>query len=279
MTSVLDLVNKKRQEVADKRAGSKNTYTFKQPQTTIRILPGWRADRSDPTFFHDFGQTWIKNMDGNVLAVVGDAKITYGQDDVVRNLVHRAMGEARTDAQREHYKEMLAKPRVLVNAQVLDDKNVDPNVAEIVEFSEAGFTAVLEQVALAGIADEFLSPEEGFDLIVSKTGKGFQTKYTYTFARKSRKVPEAVLDTINDIDAFIRAKFAETERAVNALKSVTQGADVLQIENRSADISGDSPIIDGSFDAVDEARNNVVDVDVERQTLSDEQIEELFKSE
>lgn len=277
-TNVLDLINKKRQEVNDKRAGSKNTYTFKQSQTTIRILPGWRADKSDLTFFHDFGQTWIKNMDGAVLAVVGDAKITYGQDDVVRNLVHRALGEARTDAQREHYKEMLAKSRVLVNAQVLDDKNVDPNVAEIVEFSEAGFTAVLEQVALAGIAEEFLSPDEGFDLIVSKTGKGFQTKYTYTFARKSRKVPEAVLDTLNDIDAFIRAKFAETERAVNALKSLTQSADILQIEDRSFDVSGHDDIVDGSFDAVDEARNNVaLEVDVERHTISDAEIDELFK--
>lgn len=277
MVSVSELINKKRQQVADKRAGNLNAYTFKQPVTTIRILPGWRKD-GDPTFFHDFGQTWIKNMDGAVLAVVADAKITFGNDDAVRNLVHRALAGANSDAQRKHYKEMLAKSRVLVNAQVLDDKSVDANVAHILEFSEAGFTAVIEQAALAGIADEFLSLDEGFDLIVSKTGKGFDTKYTYTFARKPRAVPDSVRESLNDVDAFIRAKFADSERALNAIKSLVQGQDVLKIEDRSTDYSGDSDIVDGSFDAVEDARTNAAEpeVEVDRQVRSDADIDSLF---
>lgn len=280
MVSVSELINKKKQQIQDKRAGNKNTYRFKQKTTTIRILPGWRKD-GDPTFYHDFGQTWIKDMDGNVLAAVGDAKITYGQEDVVRGLVQRAMGEARTDAQRAHYKEMIAKPRILVNAQILDDKDIDPNVPEITEFSETQFEQILEQVTVAGIDEDFLSLENGFDLIVSKSGTGFQTKYSFTFARKTRKVPESIMENINDIDAYVRSKFAETERAVNALKSLTQSGDVLQIESRSTSLSGDDAIVDGDFNAVEDAKANPASemVEVERRVLSDEELENLFADE
>lgn len=276
MTSISELLNKKIQQVNDKRAAGKNTYTFKQPVTTIRILPGWRTD-GDPTFFHDFGQTWIKDMDGKVVTVILDQKLTYGTDDPVRPLVQRAMGEARTDAQRAHFKEMLAKPRVLVNAQVLDDKNVSPDVAEIVEFSEAGFTNAIEQAALAGIADEFLDPNKGFDLIVSKKGKGFETKYTYTFARKPRAVPEAVLETRVDIDGYIRGKLGDSERAINAIKSLTVGAEVLSIENRATDYSGGADIIDGSFSAVDEAKTVTEEVEITKHTISEAEIDSLFE--
>jgi hypothetical protein len=173
---------------------------------------------------------------------------------------------------------MLAKSRVLVNAQVLDDKNVDSNVAQVVEFSEAQFTNAIEQAVLAGIGDEFLDLDNGFDLIVSKSGKGLETKYTFTFARKSRKVEAAVRESINDIDAFIRAKFADSERAVNAIKSLTQGVDVLQIEGRSrdTDYSGGSDIVDGDYNVVDDAKTVEEPLEIEKHTISDAEIDSLF---
>src|SRR4051812_49394934 len=109
MNKLSDLLNQKRQQTADKRMGSKNAYKFKGGVTTIRILPTWRKD-GDNTFFHEFGQAFIKNMNKETLAVIGDRKITYGEDDPIRGLIQRALGEAATDAQREHYKDMLAKP-------------------------------------------------------------------------------------------------------------------------------------------------------------------------
>lgn len=251
-TSTRDLLNQKKQKIADKRMGSKNSYKFKGGVTTIRILPGWRADKTDPTFFHDFGQTFIKDMDKNTLAVVGDRLITYGEDDAVRSLIQKAKADAITEAQREHWKEMLASPRILVNALILDDKEVSATEPQIVEFSEAQFDSILGQIDLAGIADEFLDLNEGFNLKVSKSGLGMKTRYSFSFERKPSSVDESVLEGLIDIDAYIRSKFADTERAVNAIKSITQGSSV---SRPALSYSGgsDTDIQDGEYSAVDSA--------------------------
>jgi hypothetical protein len=271
-TSVSDLLKKKRQSTADKRLGSKNAYKFKGGVTTIRILPGWRND--DPTFSHSFGEAFIKNMDKEVLAVIGDRKLTYGEDDPIRSLIQRAMGDAVTDAQREHYKDMLASSRELVNALVLDDREIDPNVAQIVNFSESQFDSILEQVELAGIAEEFLDLEKGFNLKVSKTGTGFGTKYSFTFDRKPSAVNPAVLETLVDLDAFVRSKFTDTDRAINALKSLSQGA---VLTPKSLSYSGDAETVDAEFSVIDEARNGTDETPTpEVRGVSDAEIDKLF---
>jgi hypothetical protein len=184
------------------------------------------------------------------------------------------MGEAYTDSQREHYKDMLAKPRELVNALVLDDKEVDPTIAQIVEFSETQFDNILEQVELNDILDEFLDLTNGFNLKVSKTGTNFKNiRYTFSFERKPTAVNPTVMETITDLDAYVRSKFQDTERAVNALKSLTELPRV-----RSIGYSGDADTIDAEYSAVEDA--SVVtdrDADVEHiSTRTAAEIEGLF---
>lgn len=274
MTSIQELLKQKRQSIADKRMGSKKTYRFKGGVTTVRILPGWR--KSDPTFYHEFGQTFIKNMDGDVLAVVGDRMITYGEDDVVRNLLQRAKGDARTDAQREHYHDMLAKSRVLVNALILDDKEIDPTIPQIVEFSESQFDNILQQVELAGIDEEFLDLDSGFNLKVSKTGRGKNdTKYSFAFDRKASSVDKSVMESVVDLDSYVRSQFEGTDRAVNALKSITQGVHV----PKALGYAGDADTVDAEFDPVEEAKTVHDETIVESRRASSEDIEKLFGNE
>jgi hypothetical protein len=278
-------LKKKKQEVADRNAGRQNTYRFKQASTDIRLLGAWREPiegEEDAPIFHDFGQTWIKDFDGNVLAVVGDRKITFGEDDVVRNLVYKALTAAKSDGQRKHYKEMLASSRVLVNGLVLNDPEVDPNEPQILEFSEAQFTGPITAMLIKAEeeGDDILSLEKGFNLTVGKSGKGFDTKYEFTLARRSSKVDPAVMDKINDIDAFIRAKFADGERAVNAIKSLI-GEPVALID-RSTDLIEDrrstrnEDVTDAQFDVIDDAAAGGVDVEVETVAVSDADIDALF---
>ena len=272
MTSVSQLLNKKRQQTADKRLGSKNAYKFKGGTTTIRILPTWRKD-GDIKFFHEFGQAFIKNMDKETLAVIGDRQLTYGEDDPIRTLILRAKGDAVTDSQREFWHEMLAKPRILVNALVLDDKEVSPTEPQIIDFSETQFDNICEQAGLNEIADEFLDFNKGFNLKVNKTGTGFKTKYTFTFDRKPSAIDESVMENVTDIDAFVRSKFVDTDRAINALKTVMQSGN----ETRALSYSGnDETVIDGDYNAVDEARTVSEDVTVENRHLSDEEVDNLF---
>jgi hypothetical protein len=275
MTSVSDLLKKKRQQTADKRLGSRNAYKFKGGVTTIRILPTWRKD-GDTKFFHEFGQAFIKNMNGDTLAVIGDRKLTYGEDDPIRNLIERAVGDSTTDSQREHWKNMKASPRILVNALILDDREVAPTEAQIVEFSETQFDSIIEQLELAGIADEFLDLEKGFNLKVNKTGTGFKNiRYTFSFDRKPSAVPAGAMDTLTDIDAYVRSKFADTDRAINAIKSLTQGT---VIQPKALSYSGNDDVVEGTFtEASSPAAWEGEDEIQHRNDVTDTEIDALFE--
>jgi hypothetical protein len=271
-------LKKKQQAVAERKAGMMNSYRFKQAETEIRILPSWRRDlpAEDAPIYHDFGLTFVKDMDGAILAVVGDRKLTYGEDDEVRNLIDRAFSQSRTDAQRKHFKDMKASPRVLVNALVLNDKDVDPNEPQIVEFSESQFTGAISDLLIKAEeeGDDVFDLEKGFNLFVKKTGKGMETKYSFTLARRSSAVDVEVLEKLHDIDAFVKAKFADGEKARNALRSLMQGpSEHVAISDRSTDLLEDrrditeTDITDATYDEVTE---------VESVAVSDADIEALF---
>lgn len=270
MITIEELLKKQKQKTEDKKMGYKNAYRFKGGTTTIRILPSWRKDAKDPTFFHSFGQSFIKDRDGKTLAVVGDRLMTYGEDCPIRNLINTALGEATTDSEREHYKDMLAKPRVLVNALVLDDKEIDPTEPQVVEFSETQFDTIVDQINMNDIANEFLSLEDGFNLKVNKSGTGFNTKYTFSFDRKPSEVSPTVMENIVDIDSFIRAQFMSAERAVNAIKDLTQ-----QHPREPVGIS-----YNGESSVVDATDYNTDEDEVETHThtvISDDEINKYFK--
>lgn len=267
----------KKQEVVVRAAARQNTYRWTLPSTEVRILPSWRPETHvDPTFFHDFGLSWIKDQDGTVLAVVADRKITYGEDDVVRNTISGAIGKQRTDAQRKHFKEMLASPRVICNGLVLNDPNVDPTEPQILEFSEGQWSGPVTDLIVAAEAegDDIISLDKGFNLTVGKTGKGFDTRYSFVLARRASAVDVKVLAKLHDIDAFIEAKFADGDKAVNAIKSLLGDGPVALIE-RSTDLIEDRrSTVD--TDVTDADYSEAPDANVENVAISDEQLDELF---
>jgi len=139
-----------------------------------------------------------------------------------------------------------------------------------VEFSETQFDQILEQVELAGITDEFLDLTAGFNLKVSKTGTKFTTKYTFTFDRKPTAIDSSVLDTLVDIDAYVRSKFTDTDRAINALKSITQGT---PIQPKALNYSGNDDVVDGNYNDVPDLDDTAVD----RIIMDDAAIDKLFE--
>lgn len=281
--SLLEQIQGKRQQIADKKTSGKNPYKFKMKKTIVRILPSWRGSEAEhQPFYHDFGQAFIKDLDGNTLAVIGDRRMCYGEDDEIRNLIVKACATAETDAVRQHYKDMLAKPRVIVNALVLNDSDVDPNTAEILDFSQNQFDTILplmEAIVLDG--ENPLDIDSGYNLIIEKEGTSLQTRYKLYFERKPSKASSTAMETVVDLDAFVRAKCAETDRAINALKSVTQAAS-MPVSGRSLSYNGggDNPIVqEGDYDVVSEERTAGVREPVKVDTLnvSQSDIEELLK--
>lgn len=280
-SSLLNDLLKKKQTITDKKTGSKNTYKFKQRQTIIRILPSWReASAEDRPFYHDFGMAYIKDLDGNLLAVVGDRKMTYGEDDPIRNLLNAAMGEAATDAQREHYKQMLAKQRHVVNACVLNDKDVDPSNPEIVEFSQNQLEQIIDKmIFIAKDGEDPLNFANGYNLVINKEGTGLMTRYSFDFERRPSSISEDVMERVTDLDAFVRSKFVDSDRAINAIKSISQAAS-LPAPERSLSYTGGSTatnVVEAEYSAVEEAKDVRDPIKTENISASEQSIEDLLR--
>jgi hypothetical protein len=282
-------LKKQKQAVAERNAGRQNAYKWKLASTEVRILPSWREATEEELesgegapISHAFGQSWIKDFDGQLLAVVGDRKITYGEDCAVRNLIFKAQAASRSDGQRKHYKEMLASSRQLVNGLVLNDPDVDPTEPQILDFSEAQWTGPVGDLIIAAAeeGDDVLSLENGFNLTVTKSGKGMETKYGFTLARRPSKVDPKVLEKLHDLDTFVKAKFADGERATNAIKSL-MGEPVALID-RSTDLIEDrrstrnEDVTEAQYDVIDDAAAGGVAVEVENVAVSDADIDALF---
>lgn len=261
-------IRAKRQGMADKKTSMKKAYKFKPGKTMLRILPSWRDESAESRpFSHDFGQAFIRDLDNNLLAVIGDRKMTYGEDDAVRDLIVLAKGEAPTDAQREHYHQMLAKPQHLVNALVLNDSAVDPTEPQLVSFSnsqmENELLPKIEKLLVKG--HNPLDLDKGFDLEISRVGTTKNdTRYSFDFERDSTKVDPKVMSRVIDLDSYVRAQFADTDRAINAIKSISQGA-LLPAPSRQRDMTtgdtsppwNDDKVEEAEYSAVNDAKSGV----------------------
>lgn len=268
----------KKQTISDKRTGGKNAYKFKQKSTTIRLLPSWRAARSDEAiapWYHDFGQAFIKDLDGNLLAVVGDRKMSYGEDDPIRNLLNLAMAEAGSDAERGHYKGLLAKQRHIVNALVLNDKDVDNETPEIIEFSQTQLETIIDKmITIARDGENVFDFDKGYNLVIGKEGTGILTRYTFDFERRPSAINSSVMEKVVDLDAFVRAKFIDTDKAIAAIKSVSQSA-ALALPSPSKTVSySDSSIVEADYTVIDAAKE--IREPNPTTSISDKTIDELL---
>jgi hypothetical protein len=140
----------------------------------------------------------------------------------------------------------------------------------------------MEEAEKAG--DDVLSLTKGFDITVEKSGKGLETKYAFTLARRASAVKGDPMASINDIDAFIRAQFSDNARAINAIKSLTQG-EPLALVDRTTDLNKDRAsrrtddnIVDADYtdSIIDDANNGGTEASVDHVTVSDADIDALF---
>jgi hypothetical protein len=242
MSSIQEIIAQKRAQNAQKQTAMMNSYRFKNGATRIRILPGW--DKENPElFYHDFGQHWIKDFEGNVITTVGDSYTTYGRECEVRNAIEAAMRAAPTDEHKSKLKEMLAKPRILVNALILDDKDVSSTEPVLVEFSSTQFDQILAhmQFILEETGDSMINIEKGYDITIEKEGKGLSTKYNFIVSRKATNVPFSSLDKLINLETYVQSQFAaKMQKAIAAVRQLTGGANI------TVDPSMNNSLIEGN---------------------------------
>jgi hypothetical protein len=206
---------------------TEKTAKLEAGENRVVILPGWRAE--DPTWYHDFGQHFIKDEADQIKAVYLCTHATFEKDCAVCSALAAATRSAADDAMTEVLGKAKASRTVLVNALMLDSK--EPNTPVILELKRGIFEQILDIVIEYEGAP--LDPNAAIILKLSRDGKGLNTKYSAMPTAKTLKVPAAVLGKLHNLDDYVKQESEEQERrAIGAINSV---AGVLPAPGTGAD--------------------------------------------
>lgn len=217
---------------------AEKTVKLKPGKNRVRILPGWRAvdpktgainPEGDPTFFHDFGQHFIKDSADQLQAVYLCNHATYGKPCEVCSALASASRGVTDDETLEVLAKARASSTILVNALMLDSDQ--PNTPVILELKRGVFGKLVE------IIEEWegkpLDPEMGQEIIMTREGTGLTTKYDAQIGPKVYKVPASALTQLHNLDEYVAQESEEQKRkAIAAVNSVAgflpapSGADV-----------------------------------------------------
>jgi len=205
--------------MAAKKASMKKvekTSKIEPGENRIVLLPGWRGEE-DPTWWHDFGQHFIKDAAGQIQAVYLCTNATFEKECDVCKALGAAGRAAADDDVSKVLEEARASKSVLINALHLDSK--EPNTPKITEIKRG----VFEQ--LVDICTEYegkpLDPNGAIIIKITRDGKGLNTKYTAMPTAKTMKIDAAILGKLNNLDEYVKQESEENlRRAIGAVNSV-----------------------------------------------------------
>ncbi|MCG5512782.1 hypothetical protein [Ectothiorhodospira shaposhnikovii] len=216
----MELVRNKKAAIQAQSGRRANTVKPTPGKSKWRILPGWRGE-SDPQFYHDFSQHFVKGVDGSIKAVYLCVEKTFGKMCPVCEAINGGISKAGSDEIINALKEAKSKGRVLLNALHLDGE--DPSAPVILDLTPGTFEKILEVMEQYG--DEginILDLKEGVDLVINRTGKGLNTEYSVMAAVKSNPVDPAVLKKLHNLDEYVQQEYKEGEtKALSAVATVS----------------------------------------------------------
>lgn len=211
MADLMELLRQKKNAMSQ----GKKTIKPNAGRNRYRILPGWRKD--DPTFYHDFGQHFIKGVDKQIKAVYMCVDATYGKPCPICDQINAGIRMATDDVIVNTLKEAKASKRILMNVLALDSDT--PDVPQVLEIGPQVFMGILNLFDEWGA--DLIDIEKGQDIVIHREGTGVNTKYTVQVGAKSKPVDPSVLKKLNDLDEFVAQESEDVaKRAINALGSV-----------------------------------------------------------
>lgn len=216
MSALLALLQQKKQAIAASRKSK--TAKLTDGRSRWRILPSWRG--ADQPFWHDFGQHFVKNSAGEIQAIYVCSEKTHGKPCEVCSVVAQSIKAATDDATLQLLNDAKANGRVLVNAFHIDGP--EPTKVQILELPPTvfgDFVNLAEEFEQAG--QSILDLNTGKDIIVTRTGKGKNTKYSTVPAAVSQPVPAAVMAQLNNLDEYVNQETSEgMTRALTSVRSI-----------------------------------------------------------
>lgn len=191
-------------------------------RNVLRFIP---SKDSNPQFWRDLGIHWIKaTLDGKPVAVVGDCDFTYQQPSVINTAIDMAITHAMDEDSKKLYTEWKTKKSVLANVV---NRTAGEEV-QTLELTTTTFGKVLDQVMLyAEEGVDILDPNTGYDIVITKSGKGLNTSYDVAVAplapgKTFKAVTKEQLEGAADLDAFIASNFfrGEEQKALNFIAQI-----------------------------------------------------------
>lgn len=180
------------------------------------LLPGWRQGE-EHTFYHDFGQHFIKNEADEIQAIYPCLDKTYGRPcPVCQGLAH-AIKQAPDEATAEVLKKAASSGSYLLNVLALDGDQA--GTPQILEIRKTVFSQILSLMEDWGTA--IFDPSESQIITISREGKGINTKYQVAVSAKKHTLPAGVHKQLNNLDDYVRQENEEQERrAIAAINGV-----------------------------------------------------------
>ena len=206
LTALMNLAKGKKTELAA-RGNFANVTKPPPGKSRWRILPGWRPT-APHVFYHDFGQHYIKDKDGNVLMVYVCEQDTFGKECEVCDRLSSLMRSTKDDDTLKLLKEMKSRQVHLVNAVRLDGAEADPKKPVLLQLVGSLFQSYLATLEQYQTDDDIniLDANEGRNITIERSGSGMNTKYNLTVAASNSAVNEEALSRLIDIDNFIQSE-------------------------------------------------------------------------
>lgn len=219
MSKLMELIKQKKQAIA----ANDRVRTVKPPEGTSqwRILPRWDGD-AEGEFWQDFGQHYIKDTKGQLKAIYVCTDKTFGRSCEVCEAIQHGIMTSTDDDVKKALEDARSNGRVLVNA--IQIGGAEKPKVEILELSPTTLKQLLSIVEEWGIP-EVLSLEEGRSVVIERTGKGLQTKYSIQISSKKIKLPPAVMKLATNLHEYVQQESVEQQR--RALANLKQVAGLL----------------------------------------------------
>jgi len=276
------------QLLATKKASLKKiekTVKLKAGANRVRILPGWRSiDKDgkpiaggDETFWHEYGQHFVKDATDTLQAVYLCTQATYDRPCEVCAALAVAGRSASDDETQKVLSEAKANRSTLVNALMLDSS--EPNTPVILDLKYGVFSKVVS--IIEECEGSPLDPEAGQIIIMTREGVGKLTKYDAQVSLKTYKVPQASLAKIHNLDEYVKQESDEQQRrAIAAVNNIVgllpaPGAGGDKPATSAARLAGPAGASDGIEDVPDLEVKAAVRADVALDTELDDLLGEL----
>lgn len=206
--SLLDAIKSKRAAIAAK-SNRERPVKLTSAKNQIRILPRWDGD-FDGKFFQEFGQHFIKDKNGNVLAVYICTAQTFERECAVCSEIAKHSAALTDESLAGVLAGAKASSRYLVNAIYMNGTHANAKTEPVLlELSPSAFNGIL------AIAENYLEDhginildlKEGYDLVIAKSGSGLETKYSVTPSPKPRAIDPAVISKARNLEEYAKQEY------------------------------------------------------------------------